>query len=133
MENSYEFTLKVRPAWDNGKVVEKFAEQTEQDIAEGKEPENIGYDVVFETIPELWSIKIMQPLAPATYSQVLKHMGEKERHLAGDLIISQYMVCGSDDDKAKQERILKDGRLLYSCIDAMSPIFDLCEVELKKG
>ena len=129
----YQFNIKIRPPWDNGKVVEKFSELSEEEIKEGKEPENIGYEVVFETEPDTRVIKIQMPLSPSTYAQVIRHMTNKESELAGDLILSQYMVCEDDDEKALRERILKDGRLMFSCLDGLAPIFDLCEVELKKG
>lgn len=118
----YKFTLKVRPAWDNGKLVEKYDEEGKPD----------GYKIEFETEPDVREIKIIQPFAPSTYSQVLKHLSNKEQDQAGHLILSQYMDCSSEDDKKLLDRILKDGRLLFSCLNAMSPIFDLCETELKK-
>jgi hypothetical protein len=133
----FEFTLKVRPSWDNGKFVldteivededgnEKVVQKLDED---GKDK----YKLLFDTDPDVRNIKIQQPFKPQTYSMILRHLGEKANDEAAILIISQYMFCSNDEDKELQKRILNDGRLLFSCLRALLPIFDLCEVELKK-
>ena len=133
----YEFALKVRPSWDNGKFVLDQEEGKDEDgnvtmVTKQDENGKDKYKLVFETEPDIKDIKIQQPFAPATYAMILRHMGQKTPEEAAMLIMSQYMVCIDDEEKELQARIQLDGRLLFSCLDALMPIFDLCEVELKK-
>ena len=122
----YEFILKERPAWDIPKEVE-----------DGKdEDDNTKWKLVFKTEPVLHDIKIQLPFAPQTYSMILKHIALNTPEEGINLVISQYMWTGAGKDEqavALQQRILKDGRLLFSCMAALLPLFDICEHELKKN
>lgn len=81
-------------------------------------------------------IKILQPLLPDAFGQVMNFLVEDKLIDAGKLIIEQYMwtQAGKDEQAAKlRERIMGDGRLLMSCTKALTPIFSMCETDLKKN
>jgi hypothetical protein len=81
-------------------------------------------------------IKVFLPLKPDTFSQVMKHLMADDLMLAGQLIIEQHMwLEGEDKDKKKKlyDKILSDGRLLYSCAALLAPVFRLCTGSVKKN
>lgn len=121
--NFFEFVLKIRPEWDNGKVVPVEDENGEVE----------KYELKFETEADERVIKIQQPFKPATFGMILRNMTKGIPEESAILAISQYMWAQTPEDKELQKRILEDGRLLFSCLEAMTPLFDLCETELKKN
>lgn len=81
-------------------------------------------------------VKIQLPLKPESFGDVMRFMAQDDLIQAGRVVIEQYLWVHGEDKEEKlklQERILNDGRLLMSCTIAMSPIFNLCETEVKKN
>lgn len=81
-------------------------------------------------------VTIFLPLKPDTFGQVMKHLMNDDLALAGQLIIEQHMWLEGDNKEEKKKlynKILADGRLLYSCAVAMTPVFRLCNTSVKKN
>ncbi len=81
-------------------------------------------------------ITIFLPLNPDTFGMVMKHLMADNLIEAGKLIVEQHMWLEGEDKEEKKklyDKILADGRLLYSCSAALAPVFKLCTTEVKKN